>query len=50
MSKKELQEMKEGLRLQQKDQSKKEAKRLLLDLRLITPKGNPTTVFKPVKK
>jgi len=29
--------------------SKKAAKKLLLDLGLITPKGNLSTVFKPVK-
>jgi len=29
--------------------SKEAAKKLLLELHLITPKGNLTTVFKPVK-
>ena len=51
MSKKELQEMKKGLKRQhaQVTKSKEAARKLLLDLKLITPKGNLTTVFKPVK-
>jgi hypothetical protein len=50
MSKKEFQEMKKGLQRQQAQvsKSKKAARKLLLDLKLITPKGNLTTVFKPV--
>jgi hypothetical protein len=51
MSKKELQEMKKGLKRQHAEvtRSKRAARKLLLDLKLITPKGNLTTVFKPVK-
>lgn len=51
MSRKELQEMKKGLQRQHVEvtKSKQAARKLLLDLKLITPKGNLTTVFKPVK-
>jgi hypothetical protein len=51
MSKKELQEMKKGLRLQHAkvSKSKAAARKLLLDLQLITPKGNLTKSFKSVK-
>ena len=51
MSKKELLEMKRGLRLQHAEiaKSKSKARKLLLDLKLITPKGNLTKVFKAVK-
>jgi hypothetical protein len=51
MSKKELQEMKKGLKLQHAEvsKSKKAARKLLLDLQLITPKGNLTKSFKPAK-
>jgi hypothetical protein len=50
MSKKELQEMKKGLKLQHAEvtRSKSKAKKLLLDLKLITPKGNLTKVFKAI--
>jgi len=50
MSKKEILAMKQGLKQQHAEvtQSKKAAKKLLLDLKLITPKGNLTTIFKPV--
>jgi hypothetical protein len=51
MGKKELKAMQEGLKRQHAEvvKSKKAARKLLLDLKLITPKGNLTTVFKPVK-
>lgn len=51
MSEKELKEMKKGLdrQLAEVSKSKTAAKKLLLELKLITNKGNLTTVFKPVK-
>ncbi len=51
MGKRELKAMQQGLKRQHEEvvRSKKAAKKLLLDLKLITPKGNLTTVFKPVK-
>ena len=50
MSKKELQAMKNGLKQQHAEltKSRSKAKQLLLDLKLITPKGNLTKVFKAV--
>ena len=46
-----MQEMKTGLQRQHAEvtRSKGAAKKLLLALGLITPKGNLTKVFKPVK-
>ena len=43
--------MQQGLKRQGAEvaKSKKAARKLLLDLKLITPKGNLTTVFKPVR-
>jgi hypothetical protein len=51
VGKKEIQAMKEGLKRQQAEvtNSKQAARKLLLNLKLITPKGNLTTVFKPVR-
>jgi len=51
MSKKELLNMQKGLKRQHAEvtKSKVAARKLLLDLKLITPKGNLTTVFKPVR-
>ena len=51
MSKKELLNMQKGLKRQHDEvtKSKEAARKLLLDLKLITPKGNLTTVFKPVR-
>jgi hypothetical protein len=51
MGHKEMKAMKDGLKRQHAEvsKSKKAARKLLLDLKLITPKGNLTTVFKPVK-
>jgi hypothetical protein len=51
MGKKELQNMKNGLKRQHAEvtKSKDAARKLLLDLKLITPKGNLTTVFKPIR-
>jgi hypothetical protein len=51
MSKKEMEIMEQDLKQQRTSvsKSKKAAKKLLLDLGLITSKGNLTTVFKPVK-
>jgi hypothetical protein len=50
MTKKELLNMRKGLKRQHAEvtRSKEAARKLLLDLKLITPKGNLTTVFKPV--
>ncbi len=43
--------MRKGLERQHAEvlKSKGAARKLLLELRLITPKGNLTTVFKPVR-
>jgi hypothetical protein len=51
MGEKEIKALQQDLRQQHStiSKSKKAAKKLLLDLGLITPKGNLTTVFKPVK-
>ncbi len=51
MNKKELLNMQKGLKRQHAEvsKSKQAARKLLLDLKLITPKGNLTTVFKPVR-
>jgi hypothetical protein len=51
MSKKELQEMKEGLKRQHAEvtKSKAKARKLLLDLNLITPTGRLSKSFKPIK-
>ncbi|HSZ34579.1 MAG TPA: hypothetical protein VK772_14790 [Puia sp.] len=51
MNKKELKNMQKGLERQHAEvlKSKDAARKLLLELPLITPKGNLTTVFKPVR-
>jgi hypothetical protein len=51
MGKKELSDMKKGLKRQHAEviKSKTAARKLLLDLQLITPKGNLTKTFKSVK-